>query len=67
MTDQYAMADSVCLCVRVLRREDGLVLKRALRFVVEGNGRCGWPKRTWNRLVDEEGWMVGLYIVDVLC
>ena len=34
--DQLAMAYSVCSCCHVLRREDGHVLRKALRFDVEG-------------------------------
>ena len=47
--DQLAMANSVCWCGHVLRREEGHVLRRALNFEVEGQGKKGRPKRTWKR------------------
>ena len=34
--DQLAMASSVQSCGHVLRREDGYLLRRAFRFVIEG-------------------------------
>ena len=44
--DQLAMANSVCWYGRVLRREDGHVLRRALDFEVEGHRKKWRPKRT---------------------
>ena len=38
-TDQFAMANSVRWYGHVLRREDGHVVRRALEFKVEGQGR----------------------------
>ena len=38
----------------MLRREDGLLLRRALNFEVEGQRMEGRPKRTWKKLVEEE-------------
>ena len=37
--DQLAMVNSVCWYCHVLRREDGHVLKMALDFEVEGQGK----------------------------
>ena len=34
--NQLAMANSVCSCGHLLRKEDGHVLRRALDFEVEG-------------------------------
>ena len=39
--DQLAMANSVCWYGHVLRREGGLVLRRALNFEVEGQRKNG--------------------------
>ena len=47
--DQSAIVNSVCLHGRVLRREDGHVLRRALEFEVEGHQKKGRPKRTWKK------------------
>ena len=65
--DQLAMASSVCWYDRVLRREDGHVLRRALHFVVEGHRKKGRLKRTWIRLDVEESVKVGLRREDALC
>ena len=53
------MASSVCWYGHVLRREDGLVLRRALGFAVEDERKKGRLKRTWKKLVEEEGVKVG--------
>ena len=45
--DQLAMASSVCWYGHVLRREDGDVLRMALRFEVEGQTNKESPNRTW--------------------
>ena len=45
MIDQLAMANSVRWYGHVLRREDGLVLRRALDFEVGGQRKKGSPKR----------------------
>ena len=53
-TDQLAMASGVRWYGHVLRREDDHVLRRALDFEVEGQGKKGRPMSTWKRQVDEE-------------
>ena len=45
--DQMAMENSVLWYGHLLRREDGLVLRRALDFEVEGQRKKGRLKRTW--------------------
>ena len=65
--DQLAMASSVCWYGHVLRRENGHVLRRALDFVVEGQKKNGWPKRTWKKQVEEESVKIGLRREDALC
>ena len=53
--DQLAMANSVCWYGHVLRREDGHVIRRALKFEVEGQKRKGRSKRIMkNRLKKKE-------------
>ena len=61
------MANSIHWYGHVLRREDGPVLRRALGFEVEGEGKKGRPKRSWKRQVEEESVTVGLWWEDVLC
>ena len=65
--DQLAMVNSVHWYGHVLRREDGLILGRALDFEVEGQSKKGMPKRTWKRQVEEESVKVGLRRKDALC
>ena len=48
-TDQLTVKNSVCWHGRMLRREDGHVLRRASDFEVEGQRKKGRPKRTWKR------------------
>ena len=45
--DQLAMASSVHWYGRVLRKEDGHVLRRALNFEVECQRKKGRLKRIW--------------------
>ena len=47
--DQMSMANSVCWCGHVLRRDDGHVLRRALDLEVEGQRKKVMTKRTWKR------------------
>ena len=47
-------ANSVCWYGHVLRREDGLVSRRALDSEVEGQRKKWKPKRTWKKQVEEE-------------
>ena len=61
------MANSVCWCGNVLRREDGHVLRRALDLEAEGQRKKGRPKRSWKREIDEESVKVGLRRNDALC
>ena len=65
--DQLAMANSVRWYGHVLRRVDGHVLSRALDFEVEGQRKKGRPKRTWERLVEEESVKVGMRRKEALC
>ena len=65
--DQLAMANSVCLCGHVFRREDGHILRRALNFEVEGQRKKGRHKRMWKKQVEEESMKVGLRRKDELC
>ena len=52
--DQLVMANSVHWYGHVLRREDGLIIRRALDFEVEGQRKKGRLKRTWEKQVGEE-------------
>ena len=61
------MADSVHWYGRVLRREDGHILRRALNFEVEGQRNKEMPKRTWKKQVEEESMKAGLRRKDALC
>ena len=51
----------------MLRRKDGLVLRRALGFEVDGQRKKGRVKRTWKKQVEEESVKVGLRREDTLC
>ena len=65
--DQLAMASSVRWHCHSLRREDGHVLRIALDFDVEGEGKKGRQKRTWRKHVEEESVKVVLRREDTLC
>ena len=65
--DQLAMANIVCWCCYVLRRENGHVLRKALDFEDVGQGNKGRLKRTWMEQVEEDNVMVVLVMEDVLC
>ena len=52
--DQLVMANRARWYGRVLKREDGYVLRRALDFEVESQRKKGRPKRTWKKQVYEE-------------
>ena len=58
---------TVCWYSRVLRIEDGHVLRRAFDFEVEGQRKKGRPERTWKKHVETESMMVGLRMEDALC
>ena len=62
---QLAMANSVRWYGHVLRRE-GHVLKRALDFEVERQGKKGRPKNIGKKQVEEERVKVGLRKEDAL-
>ena len=47
--DQLAMTNSVRWYGRLLRREDGHVIRWALRFEVGGQGKKRRLKRTWQK------------------
>ena len=57
--DQLAMASSFPWYGHVLRKDDGLVLRRALDFEVEGQRKKGRLKRTREMQVEEESVKVG--------
>ena len=65
--DQLAMAISVHWYGHVLRREDGHVLRRALHFFVDGQGKNGRLKMTWKKQIEEESVKIGLRVEDALC
>ena len=65
--DQLTTANSVHWYGRVLRREDGHVLRRALDFEVEGQRKKWRPKRTCKKQVEEESVKIGLRREDALC
>ena len=65
--DQLAIANSVRWYGHVLRREDGHVLRRALDFGVEGQGKKGSPRRTCKSKFDEKSMKCGLRRKDALC
>ena len=54
------MANSVCWHVRVLGREDGDVLRGALKFEVEGQREKGRSNRTLKWQVAEGSTVAGL-------
>ena len=57
--DRLSMANSVRWYCHVLRR--------ALDFVFEGQGKIGRPKKTWKNQVEDESVKVGLRREDTLC
>ena len=61
------MANIVRWDGHVLRREDGLVLRGAVDFAVEGQRRKRKLKRTWKKQVEEESVKVGLRREDTIC
>ena len=65
--EELAIANGVCLPCDVLRREDDHVLRRALYFEVEGQGKKWWMKMTWKKQIVEESVKVGLRREDALC
>ena len=59
--------NTVCLCGYVLRTEDVHVLRQVFELETDGQRKNGKPKRTWERLVEEESMNLGLIREDVLC
>ena len=57
---QFATVNSISWNGYVMWRQDGNVLRRALDFQVEGQGKKWKPKRTWKKQVEEESVKVGL-------
>ena len=64
--DGLAKANGVRWYGYVLRREEDNVLKKALRFTVEGQRGRGRPRKTWKRQVEESIKNVGLKKEDAL-
>ena len=65
--DQLAMANIVRWYGHVLQRVDDLIFRRALDFVVDGQGNKDKLKRMWKQQVEDDGVKVGLRRVDALC
>ena len=63
---QMAKANGVRWYGRVLRRDDGHVLKKALEFELRGNRKPGRPKKTWKMQVEKESKSVGLEKKDTM-
>ena len=51
---QMAKANGVRWYGHVLGRNDGHVLRKALKFEVKGTKKQGRPKKTWNMQVEKE-------------
>ena len=62
--DKMAKASGVGWLGHVLRKENGDVVRNALKFNVEGQRRRGRPKRTWRKQVEEERLKTGLNLKD---
>ena len=50
----------------MLRRDDGLVLRKVLEFEVRGKRKPGRPKKMWKMQVERENKSVGLEKMDVM-
>ena len=50
----------------MLRRDDGHVLRKALKFEVKGKRKRGRPRMTWKMQVEKESRSVGLKKDDTL-
>ena len=57
---QMAKANGVRWYWHVLRRDDGHVLRKALKFEVRGKRKRGRPKKTWKTQVEKESKSIGL-------
>ena len=51
---QMAKANGVRWYGHVLRRDDGHILRKALKFEVMGKRKPGQPKKTWKMQVEKE-------------
>ena len=63
---QMAKANGVRWYGHVLRRDDGHVLRKVLKFEVKGKRKQGQPKKTWKMQVEKESKSVGLEKQDAL-
>ena len=63
---QMAKANGVRRYRHVFRRDDGHVLRKALKFEVKGKRKRGRAKRTWKTQVEKESKSVGLEKEDAL-
>ena len=57
---QMAKANGVRWYGHVLRRDDGHVLRKLLKFEVKGKRKRGRPKKTWKTQVEKKSKSVGL-------
>ena len=57
---QMAKANGVRWYGHVLRRDDGLVLRKVLEFEVRGKRKPGQPMKSWKMQVEKESKSVGL-------
>ena len=57
---QVKKANGVSWYGHVLRRDDGHVLRKALKFEVKSKRKRGRPKKTWKTQVEKESKSVGL-------
>ena len=57
---QMAKANGVRWYGHVLRRDDGLVLRKVLEFEVRGKRKPGRPMKSWKMQVEKESKSVGL-------
>ena len=65
--DRLTISNSVHRYGHVLRRGDGVVLRRTLDIEVEGQREKERVKRTWERQVEEKSMEFGLRMEDALC
>ena len=63
---QITKANGVRWYKHVLRRDDGHVLRKALKFKVKGKRKRGLPKKTWKMQVEKESKSVGLEKKDAM-
>ena len=63
---QMAKVNGVRWYGHVLRRDDGHVLRKALKFEVRGKRKPGRPKKIWKMQVEKESKSVGLEKKDTM-